>query len=466
MLRMSSTKGYSLLAGLTVLAAFSAASVVSGAESEWRVGLARVKITPGGPIAMCGYGNAVSTGVLDDLYAKAMVIEDLSGQRGVLLTADLLFFRAPFAEALCKQISAKTGLERRQILLNGSHTHAGPVFGIKDPDRANLTPEQRKAVDDYTAKLRSRLVDVVDHALADMEPATIAWGIGRAGSFVMNRRRLDDRGKCKGMGPNPDGPVDRDVPVFRIDWPCGRMRAVVFGCACHAVTLDGANRKISGDYPSFAQQYVETQHPDVQAMFVVGCAADANTHPRGGPNQVQFVRQHGESLGREVCRVLDSPLEPVSGPLRAELRWTDLPLETTYTREQLEHIAATGLFWHVRNARAMLEMLDRNEPLPAHYRAPIALWQFSDDLTLVGLPGEPVVEYVGMLRQALGPERLWIAGFANESFGYLPTAKILAQGGHETIGLTLDIGLFSPSVEDVVVNTVRQLARKAGRPLP
>jgi len=244
------------------------------------------------------------------------------------------------------------------------------------------------------------------------------------------------------------------------------MRAVVFGCACHAVTLDGANRKISGDYPSFAQQYVETQHPDVQAMFVVGCAADANTHPRGGPNQVQFVRQHGESLGREVCRVLDSPLEPVSGPLRAELRWTDLPLETTYTREQLEHIAATGLFWHVRNARAMLEMLDRNEPLPAHYRAPIALWQFSDDLTLVGLPGEPVVEYVGMLRQALGPERLWIAGFANESFGYLPTAKILAQGGHETIGLTLDIGLFSPSVEDVVVNTVRQLARKAGRPLP
>ncbi len=458
--------GSFLLAALTVVATLATARLAPGTKPEWRVGLARVKITPEGPINMSGYGNAVSTGVLNDLYAQAMVIEHASGERAVLLTADLLFFRAPFAEALCNQITKKTGLERRQILLNGSHTHAGPVFGIKEPDRWHLTPEQRKTVDDYTQKLTLQLVDLVVRALADVGPAKLAWGVGRAGPFVMNRRLLDERGKCRGMGPNPRGPVDRDVPLLRVDRPGGPMRAVVFGCACHPVTLDGKNRKISGDYPSFARQFVETRHPDVQVMFVAGCGADANTHPRGGPNQEQLARQHGESLSREVCRVLDGPLDAVSGPLRVELEWTDLPLETTYTREQLEHIVATGSFWHVRNARAMLQMLDRNEPLPVHYRAPIALWQFGDDLTLVGLPGEPVVEYVGILRKALGPKRLWIAGYANESFGYLPTAKVLAEGGHETIGLTLGVGLFSPSVEDVVLKTVRELARKSGRRLP
>jgi neutral ceramidase len=110
--------------------------------------------------------------------------------------------------------------------------------------------------------------------------------------------------------------------------------------------------------------------------------------------------------------------------------------------------------------------MDRHEPLPKSYRAAIALWQFGQDLTLVGLPGEAVSEYVPLLQRALGPGRLWIASYANESFGYLPTKSVLAEGGHETMGLTLDVGFFSPDVEDVVLAAVRQMARQAGRTLP
>jgi hypothetical protein len=159
-------------------------------------------------------------------------------------------------------------------------------------------------------------------------------------------------------------------------------------------------------------------------------------------------------------------LEPIQGPLRVRLKWTDLPLEHTRSREQLEEIAQGGSRWHARNAEGMLAMLDRHEPLPQHYRAPIALWQFGSGLTLVGLPGEAVAEYVTMLREALGQERLWVMAYSNESFGYLPTTGILAGGGHETIGLTLDIGFFAPGVEHVVVAAVRQLAGEPGRKLP
>ena len=449
-----------------LLCVLAAACEADAGESEWRVGLARVEITPEQPIAMSGYGRRVSEGVLDGLFAKAMVLEDRHGRRALLVTADLLFFRAPFAEALCTQIAEGTGLERHEIQLNASHTHSGPVFGLKDPDRFNLTGEQRQVVDSYTEKLRGQIVKLAVSAMSDLQPARLSWGVGKAGEFVMNRRLLDEHGRCRGMGPNPQGTVDRDVPVLRVDRPDGRLRAVVFGCACHNVTLDGRNRKISADFAGYAQRHIERQHAGVQAMFVIGCGADANSHPRGGADQEQLVHRHGETLGREVCRVAAGPLQPVRGPLRVFLKWTDLPLQHTLSRKELEKIAGGGSYWHTRNAAAMLGMLERDKPLPQHYRSPIALWQFGDDLTLVGLPGEAVAAYAMKLRRALGAERLWIAAYSNESFGYLPTAKILAEGGHETIGLTLEIGFFSPDVEKVVVATVRQLAEQAGRKQP
>jgi len=167
----------------------SLAGDVLFAETEWRIGLASVRITPEGPIPMCGYSPNLSEGVLDDLYAKALAIEHRDGARAVLVTADLLFFRAPLAQVLCREIMEKTSLERRQILLNASHTHAGPVFGIKDPDRFDLPDDQRRRVDAYTEKLRGQLVDLVGRALDDLKPGGLSWGVGKA-DFVMNRRLM------------------------------------------------------------------------------------------------------------------------------------------------------------------------------------------------------------------------------------------------------------------------------------
>ena len=122
-------------------------------------------------------------------------------------------------------------------------------------------------------------------------------------------------------------------------------------------------------------------------------------------------------------------------------------------------------------ARQMLAVLDQGGQLPTSYRAPLAVWQFGADLTLVGLPAEPVAEYVTLLRQTLGADRLWVAGFNNDCFGYLPTARIVREGGHEAIGVTLwvwgqdvqgQVGFFAPNVEELVLRETRQLARGSG----
>src|SRR5262249_36261992 len=115
----------------------------------------------------------------------------------------------------------------------------------------------------------------------------------------------------------------------------------------------------------------------------------------------------------------------------------------------------------------MLQRLDRGEKLPTHYRAPQAVWQLGNDLTLVAMSGEVVVDYVPLLEKALGPNRLWVAAYANDVFGYVPSARILSEGGYETRGIyDGGIGLFDPKTQDVLVDAVRDLAAKVGRELP
>jgi len=432
------------------------------AETPWRVGLASVCVTPEGPIRMAGYASRTqpSESVLAELYAKAMAFEDAEGQRAVLITADLIGFRASLAELICVGIAEKTGLKRRQILLCPSHTHAGPVLGFREANRYGLPEDQLHVVEQYTKNVVTALGDLAAAAVADLKPAGLSWGVGVA-DFVMNRREFTERGVR--LGVNPSGYVDRSVPVLRVDSPEGKLRAVVFGCACHNTTCTGKNLQICGDYAGFAQEAIQKEHPGTQAMFIIGCGGDANPYPRGTPELAQV---HGQSLGAEVCRVLETELRAVRGPLRAELDWADLPLAPVPPREQLEQMAQDGPSWMKLNAKQMLEALDAGKPLPAEYRAPVAAWQFGDDLTLVGLPGETVGGYVPLVQDTLGHRKLWVAGYANDCFGYLPTAKVLAEGGYETRGLISDVGFFCPKAQDVVITTVRRLAEKAGRALP
>src|SRR5581483_8889156 len=107
--------------------------------------------------------------------------------------------------------------------------------------------------------------------------------------------------------------ADRSVPVLRVDSPDGDPAAVLFGAAVHNTTLGPDNLKISGDYAGFAQAYVQGKLPKARAMFLLGCAGDANPYPRG---TMELARKHGQALGEEVCRVLGGKLRPVRGPLR------------------------------------------------------------------------------------------------------------------------------------------------------
>jgi hypothetical protein len=428
--------------------------VSTAQQTDWKVGLAQVNVTPQMPMPMSGYGGRTKPfeKVAGELYVKAMVLEDKDGRRGVIVTSDLLGFPASVAEPICDRLGKKIGLKREQILLNSSHTHAGPQLSLKANKDASA--EQVRSVE-YTRQLQDKVVDVVLQASAKVEPARLSWG-GGVIHFAMNRREFTPDRII--LGVNPRGLADRSVPILRVDAADGTLRCVLFGAGTHGTTLGADNYQICGDYAGFAQSYVEKQHPKAQAMFMLGCAGDSNPYPRG---TMAMTEQHGKTLGEEVCRVLPTKLKPVTGPLTIAFDRAELPLQKL-ARAELEKIVNDKRDSRGLGAKPMLAALDQK--LPTHYAAPLTVWQFGNSLTVVGLPGEVVVDYVTMLEKSLGPNQLWIAGYCNDVFGYLPSARVLAEGGYETRGLySGGVGLFDASAEDVVVRSVRALATKAGR---
>ena len=438
---------------------FTTARVFS-AQPEWQAGLATTKITPEKPVVMAGYAgrNKPFERVEQDLFAKALALEDREGHRAVIVTTDLIGVPAAVADPVCERIREKTGLARERILLNSSHTHSGPSLSLKAATTAGIAPEDAENTVAYTRGLQDKLVNLVGQSLARLEPVQLSWGWGVA-NFAMNRREFTARGVI--LGVNPKGPADRTVPVLRVEAPDGKLRAVLFGYACHNTTLTQTNYALAGDYAGFAQAYVQDHHPNVQAMFMIGCGGDANPYPRG---TMEFARANGAELGKEVCRLLETQLQPVRGPLTCTFDHAALPLQQP-TRAEIER-ATNGPSWQAPTAQRMIGMLDRGENLPTQYRAPVAVWQFGTNLTLVALSGEVVVDYVQLTERAIGPLQLWVAGYCNDYFGYFPSARVLAEGGYETRGLNSIPGWFAPTAEEVLIAKMRELAKRAGRKLP
>jgi neutral ceramidase len=437
----------------------------------WKAGVAAVRITPDKPLVLLGYPDRAGpfTKVSQDIWAKAIAIEDPAGHRAVIVTGDLVGFQAAnTTNPVCERLEQITGLPRERFIFNASHTHTGPVVSQKPQRTYNVGHPAMTDVDAaqtaaYTKSLQDKLTSVCVEALGKLAPAELSWGKGEV-KFPMSRRMPTPNGVI--MANNPSGITDHDAPVLRVNDAEGKPIAILFGAACHNVAAGGIN-EIHGDYAGVAQLELQNAYPGAVAMFMAGCGADVNPVMYGS---LALAERHGKELATEVQRILGGELKPIDGKLTTQFSQSPFPLQQL-SREQIDAYTKLPNF-QARQAKHMLEILDGGGELLKTYDAPISVWQFGDALTLVALPGEPVAEYVPLLRKSLGEKNLWIAGFNNDCFGYLPTASVIKEGGHEAIGITLwawgqdldrYVAFFAPEVQDHVVKTAMELAKKAGR---
>jgi hypothetical protein len=420
-------------------------------KTKWRAGVATRAITPSTSLWMAGYAARVkpSEGAVHDLHVKALALDDGSGRPAVLVTADILGFPASLARAIAKEALQRHGVSRNRLILNASHTHSGPVIGDTIRIAYDMTPKQWQDVAAYTKELEGKVVECIGAALKDLKPATLRFGKSRAG-FAANRR----------TGFQPLGPVDQEVPLLRVDGADGAPRAVVFSYACHNTTLGGDMVMFHGDYAGVAQEQIEKSAPGLTALYMAGCGGDANPAPRGA---LEHVLRHGEELAKAVHEGLNGSLTAVNGPLRAAWAEVNLPFAPFPDRagwtERLKHpdryVAA--------NARHMLALLDADGRIPAEYPYPVQVWRFGKNVTLIPMAGEVVVDYTLRFKRELGAEKTWVVGYSNDVFAYVPSTRVLKEGGYEGAGAMIYYGLpgpFAESVEETIVRKVHELVRK------
>jgi putative membrane-bound dehydrogenase-like protein len=448
MLRM--TRAALAVAAILVAASDGLAQDVR--PGTYDVGVAKMDITPAYAVRLSGFGfrRTESEGITQRIWAKALALRDEAGEPAVLVTVDNLGIPYTMTRAVAERLKAK--LPADCLAITATHTHTAPMLTGVAPTLFGLpiADDHQQRINRYTAELTDHLEKVALAALADLKPAKLNWGVGKVG-FAINRR-------TKG------GPVDHDLPLLVVRDLQGKVRAIYVSYACHCVTL--SNNKISGDWAGYSQELIEDDHRGAIALVSIGCGGDQNPSSGVTGDKVELARIQGAEIAKEVRRLVRGYLAPVTGKLIARTRTLELPLADLPTREQWEAKAKTkgAAGYH---AQVNLDRLVRKEPLKTKIDYPVRTWSFGDSLALAFLPGEVVVDYSLRLKKELDRGRLWINAYANDAPCYIPSERVLKEGGYEGGAAMIYYDLpapLRPGLEDKIVSAVKELLGPTFKP--
>lgn len=415
----------------------------------WKAGVAKRIITPENEVWMAGYAsrNHAAEGKLHELWIKALALEDSLGNKALLITSDLLGLPRNVSAKVVQRLMKKLNISRDQIMLSSSHTHSGPVLRDALYPVYGLNGEQLEQVESYSDGLEEELVQLGVDAFAELQTASLSSGQGHV-RFGVNRRNNVESSLNESTALS--GPIDHSVPVIVVRGADQQNLALVFGYACHATVL--SFYQWSGDYPGFAQLSVEAAFPGAMAMFFAGAGGDVNPLPR---RSVGLARQYGQELASAVSRVVAEELEPLAPVLHTRYAEIELPYDSLASRSELQEVMKTGASYEKSWAENLLLQLDQGVEISKAYpHYPVQTWQLGHQ-RVVALGGELVVEYAIRLKR-LFDQDLFVMGYANDVMGYIPSLRILREGGYEGFSSSRVYNLpapWAPAIEEMIIRT-------------
>ncbi|MDP1560032.1 MAG: neutral/alkaline non-lysosomal ceramidase N-terminal domain-containing protein [Pirellulaceae bacterium] len=439
--------------------------------AQWKVGLDREILTPTDPLWMAGYAarTGPADGKIHDLWAKALVLEDEAGGRVLLITLDLLGIDRDLTSRIKQRLQTEAGWEPSRVALCCSHTHSGPVVGTLLLGMYPLDGQQQQWVHAYTKELEDKLVRLAQRATEKLEPMQVGWTSGRCSIAVNRRNNPEPEVPERRTAGQLLGPVDHDVPILVLRDSLQQIRGVVFGYACHATTL--SDQQWCGDWPGFAQIELESRFPECQAMFFAGCGGDQNPLPR---RVLQLAQDYGRAMADSVQAAINQPVYPTQGPLgvageEIPLEFAEVPTvaalqeiinaaEREPTSAQEQAPATKPSRYEIARAVLLLEQAEKHGEIATEYPYGIQTWQIGDGPTWVFLSGEVVVDYALRIKQELGPSTTWVAAYSNDVMGYIPSERVLQEGGYEGGTAMVYYGLPSPwrtGLEDKICAAVK-----------
>ena len=434
----------------------------SFASAAWQAGAAKADITPTESVPLAGYGGKtrMSQRVEHPIWLKALALKDDSGATSVLVTADLVGLSDRMIAVIAKSALEKHGIPRERLILNTSHNHSCPVTEDVLWLYYEFTPEEAAARDRYTQMVYARYEQVIGNAIAALVPAELAFEQGLAGVAVNRRRSRGPESRAFG------GQVDQDVPVITVK-AGNEIKAIMFGYSCHTTALGGLS--INGDYAGFAQLELEKSFPGSVALFVQNCGGDANPLPRIRGKDVEATElagMYGRILAEAVRQVIAGTMKPLSGPVRAAMGETELFLQPGIPLEELKQRVPNLTGMPKREFEHFIRQHEQLGSTPDRVKYPIQVWRFGPDFTFIALTGETVVDYSLKFKAAYGWNNAWVCGYNNDLLSYVPSLRVLKEGGYEGVTGMFEYGHRAPyteTVEQQITTKVEELVKAVAK---
>ena len=379
---------------------------------------------------------------------------------------DLLFFSRDEADRFRGAIGRKLDLEPRQILLNTSHTHTGPKVGSWD-----YTPSDRL----YLQFLENAIVEAACTSKESLREVTV-WAGETRSELPMNRRKPLPNGIID-FAPYPEGVVYDRLPFCLFKDMSGKPVHLLFSVSTHPSTIKGNERSyyISADYPGKAMTILDDYLGAPGSLFLQGAAGDSKPSIIGKGEEFwrsgdwPDVDKAGTMVADEVIRDLEAGLTRIEPELAAtsiEMSW---PMVKPRTRAEYlqvienppahsESIPEGMKRW----AREMIELIDRGFGLPDAVPITAHGVRIGPGLRFIGIEGEIVAELGHQINDFYGNGITFPLGYTDGAQLYLPTSKMLDEGGYEAESYYeyRFPAALAKGMEDILANTLQELRLK------
>jgi hypothetical protein len=454
------------------------------ADSQFRAGIGRVDITPPLTAPHAGWGaqtHIQPEGVDQPLSVTALVLDD--GTTTVAwVEFDLVIINNTETEVVRERVGEALGIAPENVRVTVTHNHAGPP-----PSSWDWVKQGLEALQTYYRQLPEYAAGAALQAKHAMVPALLGVGHGQS-DVAINRREQSPEGRIV-TGVNPEGTIDPDVLVVRIDRADGGPLATIVGYTMHPTTLGPSNKLISSDWPGHLKRTVE-ELTGTTCLFVQGATGNVGPGYEGFTADTSVPEKLGRMLGFEAARVYHSLHVPArtfhheriwesGAPLgRWEADLVDEPeprvrIAVEYvTLPLIEHPPVETAEAKVREVESRLNEL-RNAGAPAAEveaatfvtkRANMALTRSRfyagktetpvevnllqiGPVMLAGTQGEPFVE-IGLAIKEQSPfEHTWFGGYTSGWAGYIPMPDAYPLKGYE-----VETSPFTPDAAGALVD--------------
>ena len=403
-----------------------AGTLLGAASGDFRASCVKVDITPDESLWLLGYGPRKSEGVHDRLYHRIAAMDD-GKMQFFLVSSDLAAISPAFYEQFSRELETETGIKSEQVWWTLTHTHSAPEVGSPGIIKIMLASRYlHEPNPEYSEMVKARLIAGIREARSKLEPARLGVTTGHSMANI-NRRAIDIDGSAS-LGMNPDGPVDRQIGLIRLDRLDGSPLALIAKYAMHGTVLGSENLLISGDAQGIVAEYVE-EKLGAPMLYINGAAGNIAPIYSTRPNFKRgHITQFNVLLGD---RILQANRSLKSGTSKVTL-WTG---ETV-----IETARKTGFGW-VEELAHYLRVTDSGVSL---IRIPVRFLKINQDLVLWTAPVELFCEIAINVRNHSPFPFTFFVGYTNGFLGYLPTRQAFAEGGYEPGSVTP----FTDQVED------------------